>query len=663
MLRKILIANRGEIACRIIKTAQQLGIECVAIYSSADQESLHVKLANEAYWVGEPPSNKSYLQFDKIIDVAKKSNCQGIHPGYGFLSENANFSQACEANGIVFIGPSSASIVAMGDKAKAKQRLEKTPVPLVPGYHGNNQDETYLQQQAEQIGYPILLKAAAGGGGKGMRVVEEPGQFISSLHSAKREAMASFADDTFIIEKFIQQPRHIEIQIFADQQDNYVHLFERDCSIQRRHQKVIEESPAPGISVELRNKMGKAAIAVAQSVNYRGAGTVEFLVDKNHHFYFMEMNTRLQVEHPITELITGVDLVQWQLLVANNQPLPLSQEQLKITGHAIEARIYAEDPDNDFLPSIGKLMHLVFPQETKHVRIDTGIKQGDEISTYYDPMIAKLIVWDHDRDGAIKRMNAALWQAQIVGLKTNIGFLNRIIQIDDYHRAQLTTHFIEQHEDELFKQQKEDINLTLCLGTLYLLLKQNNNTSFQQSNDEFTPWNLGSNWRLNHSCPQQFDFIIDGEVQSIKCFTNKEGYLFESPAGKYLLNGKLLEENIVEATINEQKFQTTIIQQNNELSIFGHNFHHCLHIQTLDTINSTSDQLAGRLTSPMPGTVVSVLVEAEKKVDEGTALLIIEAMKMEHTIYAPSQGLVKKIHFKQGDLVNEGVELVEFESD
>ncbi len=662
MFNKILIANRGEIACRIIRSAQQMGIQCVAIYSTADEHALHVKLADEAYFIGESPSSESYLQGERIINVAKQSRCEAIHPGYGFLSESPEFANVCEKNNITFIGPSSASILAMGDKAKAKQLLEGKNTPLTPGYHGSNQEPTFLQQQAENIGYPVLLKAAAGGGGKGMRVVDDPKNFSSALASAKREALASFADDTFIIEKLVQNPRHIEIQIFADDHGNYVYLFERDCSIQRRHQKILEEAPAIGISAELRSEMGKAAIAVAQSVDYLGAGTVEFLLDEEQNFYFMEMNTRLQVEHPITEMITGIDLVQWQLLIANGETLPLTQEQLTLSGHAIEVRIYAEDPYGGFLPSIGKLVHLAYPVENKHVRIDSGITESDEISPYYDPMIAKLIVWDKDRSKAIVRLQKALWETQIVGLKTNIPFLKKIYQISDYQTGNITTNFVEQHHDELLAKQEVDRGILLCLGALYLLLNQGKDNKLHPGDDKYSPWGKTNQWRLNLEPSQEIELFMDGQAQLIYCLAKENNYQLECNGANYAVSGRLTTTTQLDATINHQKYQTTVIRDNNEITVFGHNLHYCLSIQTLESINRGSDDLIGNLTSPMPGTVVSVLVDAKKEVDKGTPLLIIEAMKMEHTLYAPSKGTVKKIHYKQGDLVKEGVQLIEFEA-
>ena len=425
-IQKILIANRGEIACRVIRTAQQMGIQCVAVYSDADKNSQHVKLADEAWYIGNSPASESYLLAEKILQVAKDSGSDAVHPGYGFLSENASFAENCTKNNIIFIGPPKGAIEAMGSKSEAKNIMTEAGVPLVEGYHGENQDESFLLVEADEIGYPLLIKATAGGGGKGMRVVESSEEFLTSLQSCKREALSSFGDDKVLIEKYLTKPRHVEIQVFADNFGNAVHLFERDCSVQRRHQKVIEEAPAPGLSEETRNAMGQVAIQSAKAINYSGAGTVEFLYDEDGSFYFMEMNTRLQVEHPVTEKITGLDLVEWQIIVASNQPLPLEQKDLHFNGHAFEARIYAEDPNNDFLPVTGKIDYLGLPKLNSHVRVDSGVVTGDSVSVFYDPMISKLIVWDKDRNSALARLRGALSEFHVAGLTTNIEFLHQL---------------------------------------------------------------------------------------------------------------------------------------------------------------------------------------------------------------------------------------------
>ncbi|MEO8123461.1 MAG: acetyl/propionyl/methylcrotonyl-CoA carboxylase subunit alpha, partial [Burkholderiales bacterium] len=450
MFKKILIANRGEIACRVIKTARNMGVATVAVYSEADANARHVRMADEAVLIGPPAASESYLVGERILEVAKQTGAEAIHPGYGFLSENAEFAEACEKAGIVFIGPPASAIRAMGLKSASKALMEKAGVPLTPGYHGDNQDSSFLAKQAEAIGYPVLIKASAGGGGKGMRRVDAAADFEAALVSCKREARNSFGDDDVLVEKYILQPRHIEIQVFGDTHGNCVYLFERDCSVQRRHQKVLEEAPAPGMTPDRRAAMGQAAVDAAKAVGYVGAGTVEFIATQDGGFYFMEMNTRLQVEHPVTEMITGLDLVEWQLRVASGEPLPLRQEQLEINGHALEARIYAEDPDRGFLPSTGRLVHLSPPPETDHVRVDTGVEQGDEITPYYDPMIAKLIVWGADRRQALARMRQALAQYRIVGVSNNVDFLARLVAVPSFANAQLDTSLIEREQALLF---------------------------------------------------------------------------------------------------------------------------------------------------------------------------------------------------------------------
>jgi len=467
---QILIANRGEIACRIIATCRRMGIGAIAVFSDADATSRHVRLADQAARIGPSSARESYLAIDRILDAAKKSGAQAIHPGYGFLSENADFAEACAHAGIVFIGPPAAAIRAMGSKAAAKELMRKAGVPLTPGYDGTNQEAAFLEQQAEAIGYPIMIKANAGGGGKGMRRVDAAAEFQAALASCKREAAASFGDDSMLLEKYVVSPRHVEVQVFGDTQGNIVSLFERDCSVQRRHQKVIEEAPAPLITSSQREALGKAAREAASAVGYVGAGTVEFLFDREGNFYFMEMNTRLQVEHPVTEMITGLDLVEWQLRVAAGEALPLRQEDLTMRGHSVEARIYAEDPNHDFLPSIGKLVHLSAPEATEHVRIDTGVEQGDTISPFYDPMIAKLIVWDATRELAVRRIQNALVEFQIVGVANNVEFLHRLVSSPSFRDATLDTSLIEREKEWIWPTQRDVPAVFVVLAALRVVL-------------------------------------------------------------------------------------------------------------------------------------------------------------------------------------------------
>jgi 3-methylcrotonyl-CoA carboxylase alpha subunit len=471
VFNKILIANRGEITCRVIRSARRLGIATVAVYSSADRNALHVEMADEAILIGDPPPRDSYLRGDMVLAAARRTGADAIHPGYGFLSENSDFCQQCSAEGVIFIGPPASAIEAMGSKSAAKRIMEQAGVPLVPGYHGDDQDSEILRAAANDMGYPVLLKAVAGGGGKGMRIVESADEFDRALAAAQREASKSFGNDVMLVEKYLRQPRHVEIQVFCDSHGNGVYLFERDCSVQRRHQKILEEAPAPDVDAKLRARMGEAAVEAANAIHYEGAGTVEFLLDRDGTFYFMEMNTRLQVEHPVTEMITGLDLVEWQLRVAAGETLPLRQDQLSINGHAFEARIYAEDPANDFLPVTGTLSYLQAPAESRHVRIDTGVRQGDEVSVYYDPMIAKLVVWDEDRNSALKRLCKALADYRISGMTTNVDFLYNLASSSPFQQADLDTGFIERHHEEIFHQQPHDLERAMPLAALYPALK------------------------------------------------------------------------------------------------------------------------------------------------------------------------------------------------
>jgi 3-methylcrotonyl-CoA carboxylase alpha subunit len=512
MFDKILIANRGEIACRIIRTARRMGVRTVAVYSDADRAAMHVAMADEAVHIGASPSRESYLLGEKVLQAALQSGAQAIHPGYGFLSENASFCKACAENNIVFIGPPVPAIEAMGSKSAAKRIMEKAGVPLVPGYHGNDQSRDTLKQAADDMGYPVLLKAVAGGGGKGMRQVWSEDEFDEALAAAKREAMNGFGNDDMLVERYLTQPRHVEIQLFCDQHGNAVYLFERDCSVQRRHQKVIEEAPAPGMAGELRDAMGQSAIRAAQAINYEGAGTVEFLLDVDGSFYFMEMNTRLQVEHPVTEMITGQDLVEWQLRVAAGEKLPLAQDQLVLSGHAFEARVYAEDPGNDFLPVTGQLAFLQAPEENRHVRVDTGVRQGDEVSVFYDPMIAKLIVWDENRNKALARLTRALKDYRISGMTTNLDFLYNLANSTPFREADLNTGFIEKHHAEIFHDSDEDIEADLPLAALYLVLEREARARERAANsgDPGSPWNATNAWRLNEPHIHNFSLIGPG---------------------------------------------------------------------------------------------------------------------------------------------------------
>lgn len=633
MFKKILIANRGEIACRIIKTANVMGIKTVAIYSDADRNALHVKMADEAIYIGESPSIKSYLVIDTIIQAALRSGAEAIHPGYGFLSENAEFCTQCDLNNIVFIGPTASSISAMGSKSAAKNIMADAHVPLVPGYHGTDQNPDILKQAAADLGYPVLIKAAAGGGGKGMRTVTHADQFDEALSAAKREAMNSFNNDIMLIERYFLGARHIEIQVFCDRHDNAVYLFERDCSLQRRHQKVIEEAPAPGLSQELRKQMGEAALRAAKAISYEGAGTVEFLLDKNGDFFFMEMNTRLQVEHPITEMIIGQDLVEWQFRVAYGEHLPRSQDQLSINGHAFEARIYAEDPEHEFLPSTGTLRILKAPLETKHVRVDTGVAQGDEISIYYDPMIAKLIVWDVDRATALKRLTKALSDYRINGVATNVCFLYNLATIEDFRNGHVDTSFIEKHKEGIFQRSNEDLYYAANLAAKAILSMRTQKASAKakESTDGNSPWHMLNGWRANGENIQTLHIAVGNKIIDIQ------------------INN------------SESDSQTKIVEDPQGFNLFTpRGVFFCSELKP-DLGLDDDNNRGGSLAAPMNGTIVSILVELGAKVEKGETLLVMEAMKMEHAIIAPYDALVTEFFYQPGELVNGGAELLSLE--
>lgn len=665
MFDKILIANRGEIACRIISTAKRLGIRTVAIYSDADAAARHVTLADEAYRIGPPAAQDSYLKIDTILEVAKISGAQGIHPGYGFLSESAEFAKACDKAGVVFIGPPVPAIEAMGSKSAAKKIMADAQVPLVPGYHGNNQDPDFLLQQAEEVGFPVIIKASAGGGGKGMRAVMQPADFADALAGAKRESMASFGDDHVLIEYYLTKPRHVEIQIFTDTHGNAVYLFERDCSIQRRHQKVLEESPAPGLAPELREEMGKAAVVAAHAIGYVGAGTVEFLLNEDGSFFFMEMNTRLQVEHPVTEMVTGQDLVEWQLRVAAGERLPLEQDELTLSGHAIEVRIYAEDPAREFLPSIGRISHLRTPAESTHVRIDTGIREGDDVSIYYDPMIAKLIVWDTDRAGALRRLKNALEEYQVVGVTTNIGFLGRIAAHSAFAAGDLDTGFIDHHQAELFLETAPASDRILALACLDVLLRRTAAAANRadSSTDPYSPWHFASGWRLN--CDNHCDLhFVDGENRvTVTVHYRQSGYELELPGGKLLVWGQFNDNGNVLADLGGTRIMATVVRHGADLTIMEQGRSHSLVIFDPSVPDTEEDGAGGGLTAPMPGKVVAVLVKEGDEVEKGAPLMILEAMKMEHTISAPNDGTVSQINYSVGCLVNDGAELLSLDSE
>ncbi|NMG71133.1 acetyl/propionyl/methylcrotonyl-CoA carboxylase subunit alpha [Parazoarcus communis] len=663
MFNKILVANRGEIACRVIKTARRMGIRTVAVYSDADANARHVRLADEAVAIGPAAARESYLVIDKIIAAAKATGAQAIHPGYGFLSENEDFCEACEREGLVFIGPPVSAIRAMGSKSEAKKLMEAARVPLTPGYHGDNQDPAYLHQQADAIGYPVLIKAAAGGGGKGMRLVEQSADFIDALASCKREASSSFGDDHVLVEKYITRPRHIEIQVFGDTQGNVVYLFERDCSVQRRHQKVLEEAPAPGMTPERRAAMGQAAVEAARAVGYVGAGTVEFIANQDGSFYFMEMNTRLQVEHPVTEMITGLDLVEWQLRVASGEPLPLAQEQLQIRGHALEARIYAEDPAKGFLPSTGQLVHLAPPAEGLHVRVDTGVEEGDEISPHYDPMIAKLIVWDINRDRALARMLQALADYRVVGVANNIDFLSRLTACPAFAGADLDTGLIERERTYLFPEGETVPDEVFHIAALAELLRERERALrfASRGSDPLSPWHARDGWRLNATTRRNLMFRVGEVERSVTVAYLGDGYQLTVEGRSVMARGELNPRGLLRVELDGTRMDATVIAAAGRRHVFAQG--RAWQLAAVDPLHHGGDGggAEGGLLAPMPGKVIALVAAVGAKVEKGAPLLILEAMKMEHTITAPVAGTVKAFRFAVGDQVGDGAELVELE--
>ncbi|HBU19596.1 MAG: 3-methylcrotonyl-CoA carboxylase [Burkholderiales bacterium GWF1_66_17] len=667
MFTKILIANRGEIACRVAATARRMGVRTVAVYSDADASAKHVAACDEAVHIGGSAPKDSYLQWQRILDAAKATGAQAIHPGYGFLSENEAFANACAEAGLVFIGPPASAIQAMGLKAESKRLMESAGVPLVPGYHGADQDPQMLQHEADRIGYPVLIKASAGGGGKGMRAVEKAEDFAAALASCKREAINSFGSDAVLVEKYAQRPRHIEIQVFGDTHGNCVYLFERDCSVQRRHQKVLEEAPAPGMTPELRQQMGLAAVAAARAVNYVGAGTVEFIVEQppegGMRFYFMEMNTRLQVEHPVTEAITGLDLVEWQLRVASGEPLPLTQEQLHIDGHAIEARICAETPDNQFLPATGRLDVYRKPACTSFergaVRVDDGVREGDAISPFYDSMVAKLIVHGRTRAEALARLDAALAETRIVGLSTNVQFLRHVVASPSFAQANLDTALIPREAGVLFNQDKVGLNLAVAAAVAQTLLAE-------RASEGKDPFSRRDGWRPHGLTVRRFDFEYLGEAMQASLTYLHDGalQLALGEVSGLLTFHALPAEN---GTLMDLRFmgqrQTVQTWQREEIV---HIF--CAlgatQITELDALAHAGEAAhdVGRLTAPMPGKVVSFAVKAGDAVKKGQPLAVMEAMKMEHTIAAPADGTVAELLYAPGDQVAEGAELLKIQT-
>ena len=665
----LLVANRGEIACRVMRTARRMGLKTIAVYSDADASARHVREADEAVRLGPAAARESYLNIDAVIEAAKRTGTGAIHPGYGFLSENGHFVKALEEAGITFVGPPASAIAAMGDKSAAKARMANAGVPLVPGYHGDDQNDSLLRAEADKIGYPIMLKASAGGGGKGMRVVESADGFQAALDGCRRESKAAFSDDRMLIEKYLVQPRHVEVQVFCDRHGNGVYLFERDCSVQRRHQKVIEEAPATGMTAELRSAMGDAAVRAAQEIGYVGAGTVEFLLDLDGSFYFMEMNTRLQVEHPVTEMITGQDLVEWQLRVAMGEPLPCAQDELTITGHSFEARIYAEDPEQDFLPATGLLTRFALDLpgaglSADQVRLDSGVESGDVVSMHYDPMLAKLIVHGADRDAALTTLNRALAALDVQGVVTNRAFLMRLATHPGFKRVELDTRFIERNEASLFAPRTYSTEAYASAALISL-------NQLAQECESDSPWDRHDGFRLN--APHTIRIALsdpavtpapdsDAGVVIVEGKRSAGESLWNLTIGDDTLTASLqpLTGDAVAVTLNGHRRRLQARRDGNVVVMADPSGETRLLWRRIDALNHASHAAESTLTAPMNGTVVALLVEPGMAVEKGMPLMVMEAMKMEHTMTAPADGSVESFHFQAGDTVSQGAVLLDF---
>ncbi|MBI3503873.1 MAG: acetyl/propionyl/methylcrotonyl-CoA carboxylase subunit alpha [Proteobacteria bacterium] len=662
MVERLLIANRGEIAVRVARTARRMGIRTIAVYSEADAQALHVAACDEALPVGGPAPKDSYLRAEAILAAAKKAGADSVHPGYGFLSENAGFAQACADAGLVFVGPPPSAIRAMGGKSEAKALMVEAGVPVVPGYHGTAQDIATLAKEAAKTGYPVLIKASAGGGGKGMRIVAKPADLAEAVAGAQREAQSSFGDPRVLIERYLDRPRHIEVQVFCDAHANGVYLFERDCSLQRRHQKVIEEAPAPGMTAARRKAMGEAAVRAAKAVGYVGAGTVEFIADQAGEFFFMEMNTRLQVEHPVTEAITGLDLVEWQLRVASGEKLPLAQGDLRIAGHAFEARIYAEDPARDFLPATGKLHRLVFPAQGNGVRVDTGIREGDSVTIHYDPMIAKLIVHGADRAQALRKLADALSGVRVAGIANNVAFLARVARHKAFAAGEIDTGFIQRNAAELLPAPAPADDATLALATLGVLLTRAHEarTAATATNDPHSPWSRSDGWRLNGDSHDALMFADGAATVRVDAHYRKAGYVLDLPGGPLPVSGTLAADGALVADLAGHRVTAHLVRHANEWTLFRDGESRTLAL--VDPLAAAESGAASdaRLVAPMPGKIVAVHVKAGESVVRGQKLVVLEAMKMEHTILAPMDGTVERVRFQPGEQTSEGEELVVF---
>ncbi|KAJ8934193.1 hypothetical protein NQ314_013510 [Rhamnusium bicolor] len=663
---KLLIANRGEIACRVIRTAKRLGVRTVAVYSDVDKNALHVAMSDESYRIGSAATSESYLNGDKLLKVAKVASCQAIHPGYGFLSENVEFAENCQRQDITFIGPPASAIRDMGIKSTSKAIMSKAGVPIIEGYHGEDQSNDRLKEEAKTIGFPIMIKAVRGGGGKGMRIAYSEEEFIEALESARTESQKAFGDSVVLLEKFVAEPRHVEVQVFADTYGNGVHLYERDCSVQRRHQKIIEEAPAPDLSNDLRSELGAAAVRAAKAVGYVGAGTVEFILDKNtHKFHFMEMNTRLQVEHPITEMITGIDLVEWQIKIASGEKLLLTQKEIPLKGHAFEARIYAEDPRGGFLPGAGPLLHLSTPASSKDVRIETGVREGDEVSVHYDPMIAKLVVWGENRPEALSKL-------QIAGLETNVNFLLDLAKHPEFMAGNVHTNFIRDHYDSLFRDDTpNEILLIQASLTMILTDRIAEINEAVSRDDQYNPFVVESTFRINHEHSRNIKLKFkDKDFITIIKYANNSEYRISCDGGKssYIVNGEISKSNnklTLNCTINGVKSKVNIFRNDDILAIFDQNGKVQFSLEQPKFLSAqdeaASTGLLNKAVAPMPGILDKLLVKTGDVVKKGDSLFVLIAMKMEHVVKANRDATILNVLFKAGDNVAKDATIVQFD--
>ena len=647
MIRRLLVANRGEIVCRIARTARRLGITTIAVYSDADRNAQHVRAADEAYHLGPSPAAMSYLDIDKLIALARRVGADAVHPGYGFLSENAQFAQRCQDAGLIFIGPPASAIESMGSKSASKAAMAAVGVPVAPGYHGDEQSASRLIEEAARVGFPLIIKASAGGGGKGMQVVTSADEVPAAVESAQRLARTAFGDDRLLMERYFPKARHVEVQIFADSHGQTLSLFDRDCSVQRRHQKIIEEAPAPGLRDEVRAAMAQAAVKSAQAVAYIGAGTVEFLVDDAQNFYFMEMNTRLQVEHPVTELITGIDLVEWQLRIAQGERLPRAKGEMSQRGFAVEARLYAEDPAHEYLPSVGQITHLRWPETVPGLRLDTGVESGDEVSTYYDPMLGKIILWGESRATAIELLHRALSEVEIVGVATNRALLMSVLADHEFRRGAVGTDFLKRRTDLLFGEPPA-AGPDIALGAVWCAAKNTENNAL---------WEDSRGWRLAAPASTAWRFAQGNAVVELSA---PDEYLVRVNDDDYAVRVLSRGNHLLLAQCQGQMQSISVVDANPVLHLFRDGRHVMLHVErTDDALQITGGTEQGSLLTPLPGTIVAVHVATGQQVARGMPLVTVEAMKMEHTLTAPYDGVVSRIAYGLTDRVQAGATLVE----